>query len=275
MSDLLIVASDLHVNSTVALCPPSVNLDDGGTYNANPAQRWLWSCWLDAWGKLAEIAKRCSRVVLVLNGDLGELDTKRRSNQMVTPNKATVQAMIAEVLDPALKVAQDVYVIRGTQAHVGKSAWLEEAIAADIGAKPDKARGTASHWHLQGKLGALRIDIAHHASMGATPWARAYAAQALAARIMWAYRVERDVPAPQLVVRSHNHKYATSGDNYPAQVFYTPCWSLITEYGYRSGRENDSPDIGLLAFEIDNEKYGVYKMIYKPTSDKRVWNMSL
>ena len=275
MTDLLIAVSDHHINSTVALCPPSVNLDDGGTYTANPGQRWLWSCWLDAWKQIGEMANGAGRVVLVLNGDLGELDTKRRSNQIITPNKAVVQAMILETLDPALKVAQDVYVIRGTQAHVGKSAWLEEAIAADIGAKPDKARGTSSHWHLQGKLGALRIDIAHHASMGANPWARAYGANALAARVMWAYAVERGIAAPHLVVRSHNHKYATSGDNYPTQVYYTPCWSLITEFGYRSGRENDNPDIGLLVFEIDGEQVTPHKIIYKPTSERRIWSVSL
>ena len=44
---ILRVTSDLHAGSTVALCPPKVQLDDGGKYEASKAQLWLWECWLD------------------------------------------------------------------------------------------------------------------------------------------------------------------------------------------------------------------------------------
>src|SRR5512139_2836879 len=103
MSTLLVVISDLHINSTVAVCPPTVNLDDGGSYHATPAQRWLWECWKDAWRKIREQAAG-RRVVLLINGDLGELDTKRRSNQLITVNKSTIQSIILETLEPALAV---------------------------------------------------------------------------------------------------------------------------------------------------------------------------
>lgn len=274
MTTLFIATADLHINSTVAICPPTINLDDGGTYHSTPAQHWLWECWLETWRKIGEM--QADRVVLLLNGDIGELDTKRRSNQLITLNKATIQEIVTDTLKPALDVAKEVYVVRGTQAHVGKSSWLEEAIAQDIiGAKHDDSRGTASWWHIQGKIENVRVDIAHHAGMGGAPWSRANGANNLAARVMWQYRVDLDIPAPQLVIRSHNHKYASSGDNYPARVYYTPCWTLITEYGYKIGRENDHPDIGLLVFEIDGDQVEMHRVIYRPKQDRKVWSVRL
>jgi hypothetical protein len=46
---LLVLTGDLHVNSTVALCPPTVELDDGGTYHHSRTQAWIWNRWIDFW----------------------------------------------------------------------------------------------------------------------------------------------------------------------------------------------------------------------------------
>ena len=274
MSTLIAVASDTHINSTVALCPPRVNLDDGGTYNSTPAQRWLWSSWLESWRKVGNIP--ADRKVLILDGDVGELDTKRRSNQLVTPNEATVLSMIGEVLEPALSVVQDVYIVRGTQAHVGKSSWLEEAVAADIdGVKRDEKRGTASWWHIQGMIEGIRVDIAHHASMGGQPWSKYSAVTNSAARMTWQYAIEKGIQPPDLAIRAHNHQKGDSGDNLPVRMIYLPCWSLITEYGYRTGRENSRPDIGMLLVMIDGDRFEPEFLIYRPTSERRVWSVSL
>jgi hypothetical protein len=271
MQTLLIVSSDHHINSTVALCPPTVNLDDGGTYHASPGQRWLWESWQDAWKRCAELARGVDRVIAVLNGDIGELDTKRRSNQLVTPNKAMVLRMAGDVFEPLLDVAKDVYVVRGTAAHEGKSSWLEEAFAQDIdGIIPDKAHKTNSWWHVRGQVNGLKVDIAHHAPMGATPWGKFTAPANLWAKTQWFYQVDMQAAPPDLVIRSHNHKCVT-GD----PVYFTPCWSLITEHGYRIGRENDKPDIGLLAFVINGKDYKCHKMLYSPKDAKRVWSVAL
>lgn len=271
MPTLLIVSSDHHINSTVALCPPVVNLDDGGTYHASQGQKWLWECWNDAWAQCAKLAQGCDRVIAVLNGDIGELDTKRRSNQLVTPNKAMVLQMAAGVFEPLMDVAKDVYVVRGTQAHEGKSAWLEEAFAADIdGVIADKAHGTKSWWHIRGNLNGLKVDIAHHAPMGSTPWGKFTAPANLWAKTLWLYRVDMGTEPPDMVIRSHNHK-SVNNDS----VFFTPCWSLITEHGYRTGRENDRPDIGLLAFVINGNQFTHHKMTYSPKDARKIWSIKL
>lgn len=101
MKTAIIAFGDTHINSTVALCTPKVQLDDGGTYHASRGQRWLWDMWLEyiAWAK--DMTDGYKRAVLI-NGDLAELDTKRRSNQIITANKATIQATIRDVLDPLM-----------------------------------------------------------------------------------------------------------------------------------------------------------------------------
>jgi hypothetical protein len=61
---ILAVVSDLHLNSTVALCPPEgVTLDDGGTSEPSRLQRWLWDCWEDDWtqGRARLEAERAER----------------------------------------------------------------------------------------------------------------------------------------------------------------------------------------------------------------------
>ena len=121
----IIITSDQHINSTLALCPPRVQLDDGGTYIASPTQRWIWemSNEFTEWAK--DIA-RGYKPVAVFNGDLGELDTKKRTNQLISLNKATILNMITETLEPLTSWVDACYFIRGTPAHVGKSSWLEE-----------------------------------------------------------------------------------------------------------------------------------------------------
>src|SRR3989304_9644873 len=121
METHVIVTSDHHINSTVSLCVPSMNLDDGDSHRASRPQRALWESWCDMWQKVGRLP---GRKIAVLNGDLGELDTKRRTTQLVAQNKATIMALVLETLTPMLEVVDKVIVIRGTMAHEGKSQWL-------------------------------------------------------------------------------------------------------------------------------------------------------
>ena len=65
------LVSDLHCNSTTALCPPVVNLDDRGQYHAGPIQRAIWRHWLAYW-KAVKVARSGKRLVIVLNGELAD-----------------------------------------------------------------------------------------------------------------------------------------------------------------------------------------------------------
>ena len=137
MADCIVaVVSDLHSNSTIGLCPYSFNLDDGGTYKASKAQRWLWRNWQDYWKRIANLSQDTGLpVVAVVNGDITDGD-HHGSPQLITRNDADQLRLGIAVLEPVLNTARRVFVVRGTEAHVGKSASLEEMIAQDIGAEP-------------------------------------------------------------------------------------------------------------------------------------------
>lgn len=258
----MIVVSDLHVNNLKAICPPVVRLDNGGTYHASPTQRKIWDAWLDFWSYANEITVgQGYDPVVVLNGDLGELDINRRTYELITPNKADILNMAVDVIVKGLEQIEvpqvPVYVIRGTPAHTGKSAWLEEAIADDIGSVPADG-GALSHWHLRAKMAQTYVDVTHHGNLSSIPY-RANASADKLAFETWLHYTTQGAPAPNAVIRSHMHQRA-EGDFEQTRVYFTPSWSSKTDFVYRIGRENSYSSVGGLVLLVDGDKHqAVYK----------------
>lgn len=281
MTTLLIVSSDHHVNSTVALCPPRVQLDDGGSYTPSSGQRWLWQSWVDAWSRVSALKDKVNpqRTILVLNGDAAELDTKRRSNQIVTPNKATILKMIADVFEQPMQLVDKLYIMRGTSAHTGKSSWIEEAFASDYESliARDGKKGPLTWWHVRCVVEKLRIDISHHASRSSVPWTAKNSCGTLSSRLQWEYAVGMRSDWPHLAIRSHNHVFDRAIPVDAPHVYMTPCWSLLTEFGHRTGRENSKSSIGLLAFVIDGDDYYCKDYTYvNPIEEKsQIWKQQM
>jgi hypothetical protein len=268
MTSTIVVVSDLHINSTVALCPPSINLDDGGTYKASKTQRWLWKCWLDLWEKAPSLSD--GDKILVINGDMADIDINKRSNQIISRNNATIQNMVLDTLEPAISWADKIYVIRGTAAHNGKSAWLEEAIAQDLDNTVHDSN-SASWWHLRSTCNNVRFDITHHASMGRLPHTAPNAANKLAFLSQYRYLVEMKQPPPHITIRSHNHRYADSGSNYGTFAIFTGAWTIATEFVYRIGAENMLADIGAELFVCEDGKYKHKSIHYDYPEAKHIW----
>ena len=272
MRTLVVGVSDTHINSTVGLCRPSVNLDDGGTYKASRTQRAIWDAWLDYWDEMKSIP--ADRRIVILNGDLGELDTKRRSSQLITLNKATVLNMIVDVLQPALDIADQLIFVRGTEAHVGNSAWLEEAVADDIDISI--RNGDNASWdQFRGIIDGVRFDVAHHASMGRLPWTEKTAALKIAKIALDSYMLDMNEKPPDIVWRAHNHRYASSGDNFD-NIFAVcmMCWQGPTKYIYRIGQENRMPHIGGVYAVCENGQYQYDKIRYNPRWEK-IWSIKI
>ena len=268
--DIVIVVSDTHIGSTVGLCPPLVNLDDGGTYKASTAQRWLWECWLKFSSRVKTIAdaNHGATVNLVVNGDAIEGDTKKRSNQVITRNRANILSLATDTLKPLVDISTRAFFIRGTAAHVGKSAELEEELASDCTITEPASDSVSSWWELSAEFSGVRFDISHHGRVGGMPWTRANPLGTLIVRTTLAY-LEMGQPAPHVVVRSHNHKYASSGDNYPMLAVATPAWQLATEYTHKLGIPEPA-DIGGVIFTCDKGEYTWEKAIYHP-KPKKIW----
>jgi hypothetical protein len=270
MTTTVAIVADSHINSSVALRAPIVYEDDSDEKRASKAQHWLWNSWVDFWDK---VGKMPGRKMAVFNGDLGELDTKRRSTQIVSQNKATILRMAQDVLEPVLDVCGMFLFIRGTQAHTGKAGWFEEAIAQDIVGtiRCDPKKAPASWYHWQGSVEGVRFDIAHHATMGGLPWTGPNAATRLAALALHHYCVLLRIPPPHAVIRSHNHRYADSGGNFETFAVMTPCWTLQSEYVYRMGKELSVPDIGGLTFICEAGEYEYKRHRYELPGERAIW----
>lgn len=264
----VIVIADLHANSTVGLCPPTVTLDDGGSYTPSTGQRWLWRRWQDfiAQAKTATIKRR---VYLITDGDLVDKDAQQRSFQMITRNPTTAKRIAVDCLHPLVALADRLFVVRGTEAHAGRSASLEEQLAEDLGAERDPERGTHSWWHLLADLGGVRFDVTHHTTIERQPW-MANASMVRLAKATVLQCAERGEPTPDLVLRAHMHQYRDSHDASPlCRAITLPAWTLATAHVHRMA-PGAMADVGGLIVSVDAGRPEVYVHRY-PAGRRHVW----
>jgi hypothetical protein len=267
---VLALVSDLHTNSTIGLCPPYVELDDGGSYRASATQKWLWRNWQDYWQRVAK-ARAGKRLYIIVNGDAADGD-HHDTPQIITRNPATQRKIAGQVLEVGTSLTQSgdrLFFVRGTESHVGKSGWLEEELGEDLRAERDTDTGAASSWHLRMEVEGVALDIAHHGKLGARPWTRANAVNALAAATIMEH-AERGEKPPQLVIRAHRHKTADSYDNYHVcRAIQMPAWQLMTAFSHKVAT-GSLADIGGLIVTCEAGRYDVQKVFYEPARPK-VW----
>jgi hypothetical protein len=268
MSTILATVSDLHVGSTVALCPPDgVEQDDGGKYAPSRAQRWIWGNWLDYWATVKALKRRGDKLIVLLNGDWSE-GSHHGTTQIESLNQAVqIDAMI-EAIDPALKLKPHaVIVVRGTEAHVGAAAALEELAAKFIGACPDPETGGHSWPGWWGDIEGVRFDAWHHGQSGNLPYTK------MNTFMRSVYTFGHDYPQVRVMIRSHKHNPLDTYDNYPnIRGLMLPSWQLSTAYGHKIAPGNVLP-IGGYIFRVTKGQYEVTKCIYRARRGK-VWTLA-
>lgn len=265
---LVVVTSDLHAGSTVALCPPRIALDDGGVYEASAAQRWLWESWLDLWKQADALrAKMGADLYAVFNGDL--VDGNHHGTTQILSGNPNAQAMAlnACMAVPLGLKPKGLAFVRGTDVHVGQSASAEERIAD--GLRRDKRpvigndqTGAASHWHFKMDVQGVRLDFAHHGRVGTRPWTKPNVVMNLAAEIFMDSAAQ-GIPHPHVAIRSHMHQYVDTHDAHPTRVIQTPAWQLATSFIHRIA-PGKLADVGGVFLVIDDGEVTVKPIRYRP-----------
>lgn len=239
--------ADTHIGSSVGLCPPRVNLDDGGYYAFSDDQRWMWRKWQEFCRKAVDQAETWKApLITIINGDLIETDYKKRSEQIYTRNKATLARVTYDVLRPVVDYSEEVYIIRGTEAHTGPSGQYEEMIAQDlINIVPaDKKHEEFSFWYAELDIHGLFFLIAHHGKLGRLPWTKLNGAVSLAGQLMIQYG-DRGLKWPDFGLFAHLHQYADTYTAYNTiRLIAMPCWQLPTAYVHRAVAGLKSSQIG-------------------------------
>lgn len=271
---VLACVSDLHCGGTTAMCPPTIALDDGGSYSASPAQRWLWQSWNDYWARVSAVrAEHGASLYQVFNGDLVEGD-HHRTTQILSGNPTAQAAVLDACLTVPLALKPDkLWVVRGTEAHVGQSASAEERIASGLrkDKRPiigDDETGTASHWHARLAIQGVRLDITHHGRTGQREHTRGGAAVLHAHDILLSHVKDAD-DYPNLCLRAHYHRFNDSYDACPVRVVTTGAWQLATSHVHKVAADSLA-HVGGAIVVIQDGKYTVEKVHFRPAKG-RIW----
>lgn len=258
----LIVVSDLHCGCQLGLCPPTVSLDAGGYYQAAPLQRKMWRWWQHFWGIWVPRVTRGEPFSVCVNGDA--LDGRHhRAVTQISQNLADQQRIAHEVLAPVRDLCDGrLYMVRGTEAHVGESGENEEDLAVLLGAIPDGS-GRHSRFELWIKVGNGLCHIMHHIGTSTrTAYQSSGPMGELTEEFVEAAKA-RQAP-PDVVVRSHRHRHIEiriPTENVYGIVFTTPGWQLKTPFTFKTGHRVSLPEIGgSLIRQGDEELYTRHKV---------------
>jgi len=249
--------SDPHINSAVGLLPPGAQRDDGQEIKPSKSQAWLWERWQDYWNDVKQAALVCkAQSSVVINGDWGDLN-KHDGFQLLTTNPDTVIDWMTKSLQPLADFTHKLYVVRGTEAHVGGSGWLEERAAKDAGAVSDAETGLSSFWVLRLQIEGVRVLLAHHPGTNSrVPWTVGAAANRAAVKTQLAFGATE---CPDLAIFAHVHHSEDSFDNHAVRAIFTPPWCLADAYSYRLGFGWAAQEIGGLIIIVDDNKFRVIK----------------
>jgi len=275
MAVVIAVASDEHCGSTGGLMADKpITYDDGGTYHPSPGQLWLWNAWRDGWDQAAECAARNNAELWwVNNGDLTDGPRHHGTHQSVGMH-GEEREVVRDVLDyPLLKCGiKKIFMVRGTESHVGPGACAEEGIAKalsdDWPVEGCPEPPTMSWYHLMMDVEGVFLDCLHHGRTGYRPWTHWNATALLAAQITME-RVKTGDRIPDLAIRSRFHRHSDSYDAQPCRVIQTPAFQLATSYVHRRAPESLA-DVGMICVLIDDGLYEVHKHIVTP-SRGHVW----
>ena len=245
-----IIISDTHSGCGLALMPKKVRLDDGNIVYPSRIQKKLNYMWEYFWNEWVPEVTKEEPYVLIHNGDA--IDGVHHNSKTQLTQNLTIQKDIAlELLAPRVesKLCQAYYHIRGTEAHVGKSAEDEEDLARQLGAKRNEDGQYARYdlWLAFGKKNNMLAHFSHH--IGTTNSA-AYESTAVYKEMVEAYNEAGrwGDRAPDVVVRSHRDRQfetrIATKHGYGISLV-TPAWQVKTPFVWKQGLGRSStPQIG-------------------------------
>ena len=184
------------------------------------------------------IVTRGEPYVLVINGDIIDGRHHRAVTQL-THNLSTQRELAYELLAPVTllnSALAGLYVVKGTEAHVGPSAEEEETLAKELKAIPEEETDSCARYELWLRMhNETLIHFTHH--VGTTSSA-AYESTAVYKELVEAFNEAGrwGEEPPDMIVRSHRHRSFRVGvpsDKGESTAIVTPGWQLKTPFVFR------------------------------------------
>jgi len=260
LKKFILVYSDTHIGSTVALWPDKFTSQSGHQVPQNALQEWLWECWLDMQERIAEMTKG-HKLTTVCLGDVIE-GQHHRTTEIMTPElddqiSATIE--IYQGLKDKLKPTTS-YFIRGTECH---SKNIEGLLGNLFGSPKDDFTQQGAFDHLKLDVDGCVCSFAHHTSCTSRPYLEASAHSfTLGTEIMEAVR--NGHTPPDVVCRAHRHRHGIWKDGNCMSVV-TGAWQALTRHGRKVvPAAVPNPSVVLLEF-VPGRKLPIdHELVYVP-----------
>lgn len=223
----VVLLSDLHIGSTVAIWPSGFVSQEGIPIGQNAYQQWLGECWNDLHKVRLPAYLGKDPYAIVLNGDLVD-GNHFKSLQHMTSNVTDQMTAAKKLLAPVVKKASTLFVTKGTEIHtIDKEVTLGEI----FGAVKDKATGQHAFDKLNIRINGVNCIFKHHMTTALRPyWEAAQLSTELASERMEAARSGH--PIPEVLCCAHRHRHAIFRDLH-GLMCVTGGWQGLTRHVYR------------------------------------------
>lgn len=261
---VLVIVSDIHAGSTLALLPPDFETLEGNSIQQNIIQKWLWEAWKDATEKWLPKVLGKSSHALILNGDLRE-GVHHGTKQVISPDTADHDAAAIQLLKPLSENAAKTYITLGTESHVSGA---EHAIGKALGAeRPPRLSPHSKQWAwdtVNLKVAGVRCVFRHHVTTSSRIYLRASALSInLGNEQLEATNNGEEIP--RVVGYGHRHTFDFY-QRHNALCFTTPAWQALTRFGCKVvGSARPQPGIVVLDWrdKADGELPEMHVKTYK------------
>jgi len=256
MTVIIAGIADTHPNSSVGLCPPGQvrqTTEGPSPVILSRAQEALWEAYCSYWRDIAALKKKHgATVICVLNGD-GVDDPEMARYGRISESSADAVIYAEACMKPAVEVAEQIFIVKGSRFHVGYAGSSEDLLARVIGAVP--APGSPAWWSLRLEVEGVRFLFEHHPPGRASmPWTLPQLPARLS-KILYDWHAEEGVAPPDVAVFSHLHTLGDSGQVSRPRVVLTPGWQMRSEFLFKLGAASRFTPVGGIFFIVDSGSY--------------------
>jgi len=227
---LNVVFSDLHCGSTVGLMPPGFSTIEGNDIEQNPIQRWLWDSWRRGQDFIASVVGS-DPFALTVNGDAVE-GVHHGTKQVISPDPQDHLRCAQSVLEPLASRASRVFMVKGTECHVGnQEVSLGEIFGAERDPDSHARKPIRAFDRLTVEMHGTRCAFSHHIGTSIRDYLEATQFSIAINQELTAARTNGE-EEPRVICRAHRHRFGYYGNGH-ALALVTPPWQALTRFGHK------------------------------------------
>jgi hypothetical protein len=227
----VLVISDLHVGSTLAVCPRVFVTAEEITVKPGPTMAWLQDRWdeFEAW-----CCAECDegRTDLVLNGDLIE-GVHHRTTQIWSNDPSdhvrAADKLLTQLVEKVQATGGRVFVVQGTETHTGPNS--EHGLAFSLGAIGPATRGAQAWSRLDLTVEDVPCSFVHHFPVSTRQHLYATGLGVMLSEFQ-GQAARHGGRIPRVVCGAHRHTYGYYRDGSGVSLT-TPAWQLLTRFGHK------------------------------------------